>query len=368
LPGNERCYYYFKRMPEILNKHFLDNPISSYLWMILVIAAMLLFKGIISRFLCGLLYRVFPAAKKYISRNRFIELVLIPMEWFIVVVVVIFSIDKLKFPSALEFELYRLSTKEIADAVGKTILIVFLIRLLTRMIDFVALIFEAKANLTADLSDNQLVVFFKDFFKTIAVIIGVLMVSGFVFHFNVSNFITGISIVTAAIALATRESLENLIASFIIFFDKPFTTGDLVKVENVTGTVEKIGLRSTRIRTDQKTFLTMPNKKMVDSILDNLSLRTQRKAEIKLELAVQTSPQKIDELLAKAEVLLQQQEEIQSFSVVLNEIGLKSITVLIEYFTAPVEYEQFQQLKQQINLNLLRSMESLQIELAGVKE
>ncbi len=77
--------------------------------------------------------------------------------------------------------------------------------------------------------------------------------------------------------MATRESLENLIASFIIFFDKPFMVGDLVKVQSITGTVEKIGLRSTRIRTDQKTYVTMPNKQMVDSIMDNLSLRAPRR-------------------------------------------------------------------------------------------
>ena len=53
----------------------------------------------------------------------------------------------------------------------------------------------------------------------------------------------------AALALAAKESIENLIASFIIFFDKPFFTGDTLKVNNVSGTVEKIGLRSTRIRT-----------------------------------------------------------------------------------------------------------------------
>jgi len=355
-------------MPQFFNRIFLDNPISSYLWIAAVILVMLLFKGIISRFLCGLLYRWFPQAKKLISRDRFIELVLIPMEWFVVCTVVVFSVDKLKFPELLKFELYKISTQDITDALGKTVLIIFFIRLLTRIIDFIALIFEAKANLTPDQSDNQLVVFFKDFFKTVVVIVGMLMVLRFVFHFNVANFITGLSIVTAAIALATRESLENLIASFIIFFDKPFTIGDLVKVENVTGTVEKIGLRSTRIRTDQKTYLTMPNKKMVDSILDNLSLRTQRKAEIKLELNVQTSPKKIDELLAKAEMLLQQQEEIESYTAVLNDIGLKSITVLIEYFTAHNDYARFLQLKQEINLHLLRSMETLQIELAGNKE
>ncbi|MBS4063011.1 MAG: mechanosensitive ion channel [Chitinophagaceae bacterium] len=346
----------------------MDNPISSYMWIAVILVAMLLLKGIISRFLCSILYGFFPKAKKYVDRKQFIALVLIPMEWFIVWTVVVFSFHKLKFPDVLQVELYKVSTQDIADAIGKTILIVFFIRLLTRLIDFFAIIFEAKANQTADQSDNQLVVFFKDFFKAIAIILGILMISRFVFGFNIANLITGLSIVTAAIALATRESLENLIASFIIFFDKPFTVGDLVKVENITGTVEKIGLRSTRVRTDQKTFVTMPNKKMVDSILDNLSLRTQRKAEIKLELEVHTPPQKIDELLAKAEMLLQQQEDIQTHSVVLNDIGLKSITVLIEYFTGSIEFNRFQQLKQEINLHLLRSLETLQIELAGIKE
>lgn len=290
------------------------------------------------------------------------------MEWFIVLLAVVFSLHKLKFPSALQVELYKITTQGIFDAVGKLILIIAFIRLLIRFIDFLAIIFETKANQTADQSDNQLVVFFKDFFKAIAVVIGILLITRFVFHFNVSNLITGLSIVTAAIALATRESLENLIASFIIFFDKPFTAGDLVKVETITGTIEKIGLRSTRIRTDQKTYVTMPNKKMVDSILDNLSLRTQRKAEIKLELSVKTTAQKIDQLIEKAETILQQQEEIQSHSVVLNEVGLRSITVLAEFHTPPIEFARFQEIKQQITLNLLRIMEALAIELAGNRE
>ncbi|XVJ66697.1 MAG: mechanosensitive ion channel [Lacibacter sp.] len=355
-------------MPEFLQNSFLDNPLMSYVWIAVVLITMMLLKGVISRFLCSILYGFFPKAKKYVDRKQFIDLVLLPMEWFIVWTVVIFSLHKLKFPEVLKVELYKVSTQDIADAVGKIILIVFFIRLLIRLIDFFALIFEVQANQTADQSDNQLVVFFKDFFKAVAVILGILLISRFAFNFNVTNLITGLSIVTAAIALATRESLENLIASFIIFFDKPFTVGDLVKVEAITGTVEKIGLRSTRIRTDQKTYVTMPNKKMVDSILDNLSLRTQRKAEIRLELSVQTSSHKINELLAKAEMLLQQQEEIQTHSVVLNDIGLKSITILIEYFTAPIDFTRFQQLKQEMNLHLLRSMEDLQIELAGSKE
>ncbi|MGR9922062.1 mechanosensitive ion channel family protein, partial [Escherichia coli] len=85
---------------------------------------------------------------------------------------------------------------------------------------------------------------------------------------------------------------------FIIFFDKPFTVGDLVKVNGFSGTVEKIGLRSTRIRTLEKTFISVPNKQMVDTIVDNISLRTQRKAELKVEIDINANSQSITNLLS----------------------------------------------------------------------
>lgn len=352
-------------MPEFLNRMVLDNPLISYLWIAIILLAMFLLKGIVSRFLCGLLYRLFPNAKKYVSRDQFISLVLIPMEWLVVAIVIILSVHKLKFPAVLDIELYKIGTRDLVEAIGKAVLVIFFIRLLRRFIDFLALLFEAKANQTADQSDNQLVVFFRDFFKVVVLIIGILMFSRFVLNFNISNLITGLSIVTAAVALATRESLENLIASFIIFFDKPFTMGDLVKVENITGNVERIGLRSTRIRTDQKTFVTVPNKKMVDSILDNLSLRTQRKAEIKLELNVQTRADRLLQLAEKAEKLIEQNELIQQGTVFVTEIGLKSITVQVDYFTGVIEFNGFQELKQTINLELLNILKTLEIELAG---
>lgn len=352
-------------MPDFLQTLVFDNPLISYLWIAGILLAMFLLKGIVSKFLCGLLYGFFPGAKKYVTRDQFIALVLIPMEWFVVWMVVIFSFHKLNFPSVLDVELYKITSKEIIEATGKAILVVFFIRLLRRFIDFIALVFKAKADQTPDQSDNQLVVFFRDFFKVVAIIIGIIMFSKFVFNFDISSLITGLSIVTAAVALATRESLENLIASFIIFFDKPFTLGDLVKVEGVTGTVEKIGLRSTRIRTEQKTFLTMPNKKMVDSILDNLTLRTQRKAEIRLELSVRTTAKQVDDLIKKIEMLLQQQEEIENSTVVLNELGSKSVILNVDYFTQTIDFALFQEIKQTINLNILRMMEALGIEFTG---
>ncbi len=352
-------------MPQFLNRIVLDNPVVSYLWIAAITSALFFLKRIVSRVICNLLYGLFPGAKKYLNREQFVSLVLAPMEWLILAIVIIFSLDKLNYPAVLDFELYKVSAKDIADGAGKFIIIVVFIRFLIRQIDFLAIIFETKANETPDQTDNQLVVFFKDFFKAVLNIVGIIMLARFVFHFNVSNLITGLSIVTAAIALATKESMENLIASFIIFFDKPYTIGDFVKVESVSGTVERIGLRSTRIRTEQKTFVTVPNKKMVDSILDNITHRTQRKAEIKLEVSVRTNPEQLQKLTQKAEQLIQQHEAIQNGTAFVSDIGLKSIAVQVDYFTGVIDMNEFNQLKQTMNIELLNILKTLEIELAG---
>jgi MscS family membrane protein len=286
---------------------------------------------------------------------------------FVVVFVSMVTLHKLRFPTAWNVDIYGNSLKDIFHAIGNMILVVSFIWLLLRSIDFIASILEKKANVTAGLSDNQLIVFFRDFFKVIIGIIGILMILHFAFNFDVGSFLTGLSIVGAAIALSLRESLENLIASFVIFFDKPFTAGDVVKVQGVTGTIEKIGLRSTRIRTEQKTYVTVPNKQMVDSILDNVSLRTQYKGELRLEIDLNTSSQKIQELLAGIKNIFKR-KEIENSSALMNAITGQAFLVNGDYFTAHLTDKEFNAIKESVNISVLQLLESLEIEIAGANK
>ena len=276
------------------------------------------------------------------------------------------AIDKLNFPEILEFTIFKITSKVIIDCISIGTLIIVFIWLCLRLIDFAAMVLEEKANNTIDKTTNQLIVFFKDFFKVILVLIGVLLLLRFSFHRNIGNLLTGLSLVGAAVALATRESLENLIASFIIFFDKPFVTGDLVKVLNFTGTVEKIGLRSTRIRTDSKTYITVPNKQMVDSILDNITLRTQRKVEVRLELRLNTTVDQIKQLIASSKNILQQQNAIEDSTVYLQETGKNAHIVWIEFFTTmSQDMPTFFALRESINFSIITTLQELNIELAS---
>ncbi|HLG41368.1 MAG TPA: mechanosensitive ion channel domain-containing protein [Chitinophagaceae bacterium] len=351
-------------MNDFLEEIVLSNPVKNYLIVFGVILFVLLLKRSLSRYLAGLLFALLNRIWKNLDKQSFKNLVAQPLGLFVLILVSIIALHKLKFPVDWNIELYDYSLKRIIHCIGTIVLIISFIWLLLRTIDFISSILEKKASLTPDRTDDHLVVFFRDFFKVIIFIIGILMILKFAFRLNIGNLLTGLSIIGAAVALALRESLENLIASFIIFFDKPFILGDLVKVQNITGNVEKIGLRSTRIRTDQKTHVTVPNKQMVDSILDNLSLRTQLKGELRLQIALPTSSSQLENLIAGIKKILQH-DKVENFTVAMNDIAVNAFQVNADYFTPTLTYLEFITLKEEINLKALKLMEELKIEIAG---
>lgn len=356
-------------MDNFFDTVILDNKISSYLIAAGTILLVLFLKRILSRYVAGLLFRIVQWVAKGIDRKSFVNLVVSPLETFLLVFLSIVTLDKLNFPAALNVNIYKIHTRELVDGLSIIVLIITFIWLLTRIIDFIAMILHQKAEAANDQKDNQLIVFFKDFFKVLFVIMGILMVLKLAFHYPITNLITALSIGGAAIALATRESLENLIASFIIFIDKPFMVGDLVKVQTITGTVEKIGLRSTRIRTDQKTYVTMPNKQMVDSIMDNLSLRTQRRAFVQLELNADTPRESVNQLVMGIQRVLQlRNNHIESHTVFLADIIKNAYIITVEFFTPPIPMPEFNTLRQEVNLSIIELMEDMNIRLASKEE
>lgn len=352
-------------MEKFLQQQIWNNTIESYLYVAGIILLAVLIKRLISKYLAKLLYKLVAKAAKNIARQSFLDLVVQPLDMFLLLLISIISLDKLYAPKEFGVKVYHVTIGQIIDSVAAGTLIIVFIWLCLRVIDFVAMILEEKANLTSDQTDNQLIIFFKDFFKVILVIIGILLVFRFSFNKDISNLLTGLSIVGAAIALATRESMENLIASFIIFFDKPFVTGDLVKVNSFTGHIEKIGLRSTRIRTVEKTYITVPNKQMVDTIIDNISLRSQRKAEIKLEIGLSATSQQLRAFTPAIKTLLKK-PGIENSMVYLMDTGKNAHIVTVEFFTGmDGSIDTFNALREEVNIEIVELLEKSGLELAA---
>ena len=351
-------------MRSFLERTILDNTIELYLYVLGTILIALVIKRIVSKYLAKILFRFFSRADKTVYKQPFLDLIIGPLEWVIVLFIAITALNKLTFPQALDFEIYKVTSKKAIDALANAALIVVVIRLFIRGIKFIGLILQNRPQ-AMDQTDTQLIVFFQDFFRVTLIIIGLLLILKFSFHYPISNLLTGLSIVGAAIALSLRESLENLIASFVIFFDKPFRTGDNVKVQSFNGIVEKIGLRSTRIRTDQKTFITVPNKQMVDTILDNITLRTQRRADLKLELDLTSTAAQLKELVTAIKGILTK-PEIEASIVFVSDTGKNAHIITIEYYTSMHQTAAaFNELKQAINLEIIQVISNMHLSLAG---
>jgi MscS family membrane protein len=345
---------------------YLDNSVRNYCIVAGSILLAIVLKRYLSRYLAALLFRGMRRIWNNIGKQNFAELVLEPLEWFLLILITVFAIDKLNFPDAWQYKIYGHSIQEILDKAGKGIIIISITWLLMRMIDFIAIILEQKSAITPDKSDDQLIVFFRDFLKVLMVILGLLFLLKACFGQPVGALLTSLSIVGAVLALAAKESLENLIASFIIFFDKPFAAGDVLKVNAVTGTVERIGLRSTRIRTFDKTLVTVPNKQMVDSVVDNWSLRTHRRAEIKLELSPQTTSVESTRLIEGLKKMLEAKKgRVSEASVQLTDLNKNGLVVTVEYFTQNQSIGEFNALKEELLFSIKNVLEENKLMLAS---
>ena len=203
--------------------------------------------------------------------DKFNSLLKKPIKYFLFLVILYFASLGLDFSQFMSNNEGSLGIIDIISKTFNLLLLIIIFWIINRAIDFIDFKLKNRASETESKVDDQLIPFAVDMAKVITVILGVVMILGNVFNVNITALVTGLGIGGVAFALASKESLEKLLGSFTIFFDKPFTVGDIVTLGGVTGVVEKVGFRSTRIRTFDKSIVTVPNKNIISSEQTNLS-------------------------------------------------------------------------------------------------
>ncbi|AHF17825.1 mechanosensitive ion channel family protein [Niabella soli] len=349
-------------MNEVLNQVYFNNTLRTYLAVGSTILIVVLFKKYIAHYVAKVIFALLKIRYKNIDLQTFLSLVAKPLGLFLAVLITVGALDKLRLPGELDFNIYHLTSRELLQMTGSFLVIFSFFRLIIKSTDFIMLAIQNRYLMMSERGNHQLFFFFKDFIKVIIGIIGGLFILKYTFKYPIRDLLTGLSIVGAAVALALKESMENLIASFIIFFDKPFAMGDAVKINNVSGTVEKIGLRSTRIRSDAKSYITVPNKQMVDSILDNQSNRIQRRADLQLEVSASTPAATVETLLKGVREILAT-NDIQSPTVFVTNVTANAIVITCIFFTG-ADVASFNAIRERSTLAILSLMEQLHIDTA----
>jgi MscS family membrane protein len=340
---------------EILALEFLGNTIADYSWLLGAMLFAFIFQKYISRYLSNVLYRSVRKYVEEISREELFHLIYKPLRLTIHLLVLYVASTHIEFPE--EWNLQPADKFGLRMFLGRLylfILIVSITWIFLRLVDFAGLVMMKKAEKTESKQDDQIVLFLREILKILVIGFSFFVVLGVVFKLDIGAIVAGLGVGGLALALAAKESLENLLASFTIFADKPFVVGDLVQVGSIIGTVEKVGFRSTRIRTLEKSYLTLPNKKMVDAELDNLSLRTFRRSRFNISIVYSTSQEQILNIIKDIQDFIDNHprtnQEGKVRFVGFEESGLE---IMIEYFVDTMDWLVYLDVKQEINLKII---------------
>ncbi len=220
----------------------------------------------------------------------------------------------------------------LTDHLFLLIFILFLTQVVTRIIDFLYYIRMGKANEEHNLSNQQMLPLIKEISKLITWTLSAFWILGSVFHVNVPALITGLGIGGVAIALAGKETVENFFAAFTILSDKPFQTGDVIKLGEIEATVERIGFRSTRLRNTDGSAYIIPNQNLVSQNLINLSNRSTRGLKITANIKYGISNDGLNQLIAEVKKALHEMAVVKDpITVSLDNFEKETFQLVVAY-------------------------------------
>ena len=346
---------------DFLQNEFLNNSVANYLWFAGILLFGFIFKTLLSRLLSNIIFKLLKKFSDPEHLPAFRRLLIQPLEVLLFLVFLYFAFQVMEHPlnpteKAGDNEPFL---KRFTFRTYQIFVIIAVTWVITRFVDFVGLMFRSRAAKTTSKLDDQLVPFFKDFSKVLIIIFAFMVMLGTVFGVNVAGLVAGLGVGGLALAFAAKESLENLLASFTIFLDHPFVVGDLVEVAGITGVIEKIGFRSTRIRTLEKTFVTVPNKSMIDKPLNNLTLRTFRRVGFDITLTYDTTSEQIRAITRDIQVFIDNHPRTnQDGRVRFSNLGASSKDVMVLYFVDTMDWNEYIDIKEEITYKIVEIVAS----------
>lgn len=177
--------------------------------------------------------------------------------------------------------------------------------------------------------------------------------------YPVSSLLAGLGLGGLAFALAAQKTVENLFGAVSLAVDQPFREGDFVRVDDFVGTVELIGMRSTRFRTLDRTLISIPNGKLADSRLESFAARDRLRLACTVQLVYQTTAAQLRQVLAGLERVLRAHPKIWPDAVVVRfkELGASSLDVEVMAWFQTSDWGEFQAIRQEVLIGFIEVVE-----------
>ena len=361
------------RIP-VLYAEFGDGPFASVLpdfmievgvfevrlWQWLALAILLALGSLLAWVLTGPLLRALsvlvPEDRRHQS-TRLLAAIAGPMRLLIVISVVVAArpILALSVPAAAAFALVR-----------KTITTVAITWLGLRVVDVVAAIADDRLRTHGRAAAVSVIPLGRRSFKIfVALIAGIVIVQNL--GYDATGILAGLGVGGLALALAAQKTVENLFGGVMLITDQPVRVGDLCRFGTRTGTVEDIGLRSTRLRTPERSMVSIPNAEFAAGQIENLSLRDRMQLLTTVGLRLETTRAQLQATLEAVRALLDTVPRIDRASNSVRIVGIttNALEMQISGYVQTRDWNEFLAVREDFYMKMLDALDAAGTALVG---
>ena len=243
---------------------------------------------------------------------------------------------------------------------GRTLMIVAIAVLLYRVFSILSMSRNQLYHMTGINLDEALLPFIRVGLQILVIIFAVVIIIQ-EWGYDVSALIAGFGLGGLAFSLAAQDTIANFFGFSMIVGDRPFNVGEYIKTPDVEGTVEYVGVRSTRIRQLDQALVTVPNKQLANSVILNWSRLSKRMVNFTMRIAPDITKVDLEHVLESIRTMLADRERVDANSVVVyftnfSETGFE---LLIRCYVSIADWTEFQREREAINLEIMRILSEI---------
>ncbi|MFA6262298.1 MAG: mechanosensitive ion channel family protein [Bacteroidia bacterium] len=345
-------------MEELLS----NNEWINWLWFVGILLTGFVLKRFAAKLVSKTTYVFFKKVSQNLLSDEFVQLLRKPIEQLFTLIILYLAFNRLHFPESWDLvPASQYGMRWFILVVFKIAVLVVVVKIMLKGIDFAALVVKNRQEETSP----GLIVFVRELIKIVLMTLALFAGLRFIFNVNITALVASLGIGGLAVALAAQDTLANLLGSFIIYLDSPFKPGDTIEFGDTSGTVEHVGFRSTRIRTFHKSLQIVPNKKIADSILNNITSTEMRRVKFMLNLTYQTTAEQMREMTEELKrIISEHPDTLPNCTVHFFGFGSSSLDILVLYFVNSNEYEYMLRVKEEINLQIMLAVKEKGLEFA----
>lgn len=323
----------------------LGNSVSRWTFSIITFVMFFILRKQMTRLIQYLLHKLSDTIQSSVSAP-FFNTIHKPLRWIILLVGFNISISALTFNKDIDKFLINLSSS------FKIFLISWILFLI---VDFLYSGYRALLKKNRNQSFHNFINLTRKFVK---IIIGIIAIIFFLdlWGYNVNGLVASLGLVGMAVALAAQDTTKNIFGALMIFADTPFKVGDWIQTPHAEGTIEEIGMRSTKVRTFEDALVSVPNGVVANASITNYSAMSKRRIKFYLGLTYSTTPAQMKNILKEMRELLQHDPDIDQTTIFVNftDYNSSSLDIFCYFFTKSTVWGEYLSVREKINLEFMQ--------------